>query len=299
MSFAEERLLRTVTIERDASGSLGMQITEGSDGKVYVQSVIVGGPAHMSANIFSGDQIVAVNGRNLLGMKYSDALTCLKSTGQKVQFIVSHLHTSKSNESTLRIGDLSNLKNRRDLTNISESHLEAATLENTVSKLKRTSYKNSPIEKYLTESCHDSSNVLKYNVSNERSTLGTPSEVPYHKHIRYEIEPEKDNLMSKKNIPSPFDSSSTLNKLISKSCTQIYDNNKAVVVGIYPKSNSHSLKSRDEEKKFTIPPIALPRSLGLSRKWRGPVKYPVTPIKKELDLGDSYLTNSDDEQVFI
>lgn len=74
-------------------------------------------------------------------------------------------------------------------------------------------------------------------------------------------------------------------------------------------SNYHSLdrkllKDLKEENlcKEAVPPIPLPRSLGLGRKWRGPVRYPVTPVKKmenDKDIGYDANTNSDEEQVFI
>lgn len=279
MSFAEERILRTVTIERDSNNSLGMQITEGSDGKVYVQTVISGGPAYLSGSIFSGDQIIAVNGQNLLSLNYETALTILKNTGQKVQFIVSH-------------------------SNISQCNIDSTPKANETSK--QPSIAISPIEKYLTESCYDSSNPQKYIKCENTSTQGTPTEVPYHKHIRYEIEPEHDSIMSKKNIPSSQKQTPTnLNKNVSKSCAQINTNeDKVKIVGMIPKRQFSSLdkknvKNMSEEKV----PVALPRSLGLSRKWRGPVRYPVTPVKKDylqqMENEHSYSTNSDDEQVFF
>lgn len=45
MSITEERILRSVTLEKDESGSLGIQVTEGSDGAVYIQAVVPGGAA--------------------------------------------------------------------------------------------------------------------------------------------------------------------------------------------------------------------------------------------------------------
>lgn len=49
-----------------------------------------------------------------------------------------------------------------------------------------------------------------------------------------------------------------------------------------------------------VPNVALPRSLGLGRKWRGPVRYPVTPIKHTNNQdASSFLNASDDEQIFI
>ncbi|KAL3277654.1 hypothetical protein HHI36_013000 [Cryptolaemus montrouzieri] len=299
ISFAEERVFATVSVDRDEKGSLGLQITEGSDGNVYIQAVIVGGPAHVTGNILRGDQIVAVDHRNLLGMKYEAALNLLKSTGPKVEFIISRIVQSKNihNHSTLRVGSVGNLSGRKNLSNINESYLHNLRLENTMNKLKHlSSVPNSPrrhyvineessVEKHVTESCFDLSNTEKYG-KNSRS------EVPYHKHIRYEIEPQKFN-----------DNENSLRRNISMSCNRLHD------VNINKIPNYHSLDRKllkdlkDENlSKGSIPAIALPRSLGLGRKWRGPVRYPVTPVKKlPIEKYDSYDTNttSDEEQVFI
>lgn len=312
MSFTEERVLRTVTVERDSNGSLGLQVFEGEDGQVYIQSIVVGGSAHLSGDIFSGDQVIAVNDRDLLQMKYNDALEVMKNSGKVVRFTVARVTMRRVyDDATLEASKVKELKACKDLSDINVTHLQAFSLEN---KLKRLSIAsntalNSPVEKYLTESCHDVSNLQKHK---EQSLEKTPTEVPYHKHIRYEIEPENDPFMSDKNIPTPK-TPAKLNKNFSKSCTQIYssnDNNtKAVVVGVIPKARVRSLDrkkhlesdSKDAEikQKTTIPPIPLPRTLGLSRKWRGPVKYPVTPVKRTLDKNDSLTTTSDEEQVFI
>lgn len=277
ISFAEERILRTVTIERDSNNSLGMQITEGSDGRVYVQSVIVGGPAHSSNSIFSGDQIIAVNGQNLLSLNYETALAVLKNTGQKVQFIVSH-------------------------SNISQCDTQDGTQNEHADSTSTNASVVTTVEKYLTESCYDASNSQKYIKTDEAA----PPEVPYHKHIRYEIEPEHDEIMFKKNIPSQCQTGTNLNKSISKSCAQIDSEGKVKIVGMIPKKQCLSWdrkQAKNAEDKDVAGPIALPRSLGLSRKWRGPVRYPVTPVKKDFvqntESDNSCFSNSEDEQVFF
>lgn len=53
-SFEEERILRTIKLERGHGGSIGLQVTEGSDGGVYVQAVSVGGSADMTGNVNKG-----------------------------------------------------------------------------------------------------------------------------------------------------------------------------------------------------------------------------------------------------
>lgn len=315
LSFAEERALCAVIIKRDEKGSLGLQITEGSDGNVYIQSVIPGGPAHATGNIQRGDQVVAVDGESLLGVKYNQALNLLKDRGNKVEFILART-TPKSFQKSrtkplvpeaptdLHIGNL------HDFLDITKQLNQLSS----VTQIPSNKTCDSPIEKHLTENCHDVSNFHKYGLSAQYQI-----DVPYHKHIRYEIEPEQKSSLSKKHfiLHKNLSQNNALNKSMSKSCCHLYseDRDKAVVVEMIPKenvdlSNFHSLdrkylkvwKEIDKEPPDTIPPIALPRSLGLSRKWRGPVRYPVTPIKKTEDNdADSYtyISTSDEEQVFI
>ena len=54
MSFAEERILHVIKLERGNGGSIGLQVTEGNDGGVYVQAVSVGGSADMAGNVNKG-----------------------------------------------------------------------------------------------------------------------------------------------------------------------------------------------------------------------------------------------------
>ncbi|CAG9854919.1 unnamed protein product [Phyllotreta striolata] len=225
LSVVEERLLVNVSLTRDPKGSFGLQITEGSDGHVYVQSVIAGGPAFCTGNFIAGDQIIAVNGKSLLGARYDRALDVLKTSGDRIDFVLARHAPDRAKRSA----------------------------------------GGSPVEKHLIENCRDASNVGKYGAE----------EVPYHKHIRYEI---------------------GLGRSLSKSCTSLERSNgdRAVVVEMIPKGMV------DFEEEGSTRPVALPRCLGLSRRWKGPVKYPVTPVKKTtINCDSSYLSTSDEEQIFI
>ncbi|CAG9823434.1 unnamed protein product [Phaedon cochleariae] len=248
LSFAEERVLSSLTLTRDLNGSLGLQITQGSDGNVYVQSIIQGSPAFYKGNVQRADQIVAVDGQSLLGMKYERALEVLKGTGPRVELVVARAMSKKSNVTFL------------------------------------ASERGSPVEKHLTESCRDA--------------LGKhQAEVPYHKHIRYEIEAPKESFAFKKPFsPKP----NVLDRSVSKSCSHLYC--KARVVEMIPKPNVDlsSFRSLDRQLGKSVKVVAMPRSLGLSRKWKGPVRYPVTPVKKTGDFEEgSCASTSDEEQVFI
>lgn len=59
LSFEEERILRKITLQRGQGGSIGLQVTEGNDGGVYVQAVSVGGSADMAGNINKGTLFVS------------------------------------------------------------------------------------------------------------------------------------------------------------------------------------------------------------------------------------------------
>lgn len=308
LSFAEERVLCTVAIERDHKGSLGIQITEGSDGNVYIQSVIHGGPAHATGNIQRGDQVVAVDGESLLGIKYNQALDLLKNRGNIVEFILARGTPNSQPRSQV------NARTYKDLQMKDENNYCSDRSQMSFVSRNRSKTCDSPIEKHLTESCYDISNFHKYGLSNKYQGI------PYHKHIRYEIEQEKLLPKNKQFSLSKLMTPNTLNKTMSKSCSHLYsqDRDRAIVVEMIPKENVdlscfHSLDRKylktlthdDNNTKSpgTIPPIALPRSLGLGRKWRGPVRYPVTPIKKSATDNDAdgyaYISTSDEEQVFI
>lgn len=61
LSFAEERILQTIQLERGHGGSIGLQVTEGNDGGVYVQAVSVGGSADMAGNVNKGSHHVCTD----------------------------------------------------------------------------------------------------------------------------------------------------------------------------------------------------------------------------------------------
>ncbi|ERL85090.1 FERM and PDZ domain-containing protein 2 [Dendroctonus ponderosae] len=176
MSFAEERLLSSVWIQRDSEeGSLGLQVTEGSDGNVYIQA------ASRTQAVRPGDQVVAVNGLSLLGRKYADSLELMKNARGPVEFVLSRVVSARSPV----VGG------------------------------------------------------------------GAP------------VAPSRDH-------------------------------DKAVIVEMIPKKNLISVGNGYVKK---AQPLAVPRSLGLGRRWNGPVRYPVTPVKNPGEGADA--ETSEDEQVFI
>ncbi|XP_076766796.1 uncharacterized protein LOC143433355 isoform X2 [Xylocopa sonorina] len=96
LSFAEERILHTIKLERGHGGSIGLQVTEGNDGGVYVQAVSVGGSADMAGNVNKGDRIVAINGQSLLHLRYEDALKMLQSSSDTIVLVLSQAASRKN-----------------------------------------------------------------------------------------------------------------------------------------------------------------------------------------------------------
>ncbi|XP_065340118.1 FERM and PDZ domain-containing protein 2-like isoform X3 [Cloeon dipterum] len=97
VSLTEERILRSVTLKKDESGSLGIQVTEGSDGAVYIRAVTPGGPADLQGIIKRGDQVMAVGGESLCDVSYGEALRrlqsrCSASEGGNVELVVSQVY---------------------------------------------------------------------------------------------------------------------------------------------------------------------------------------------------------------
>ncbi|XP_012276692.1 uncharacterized protein LOC105697695 [Orussus abietinus] len=95
LSFAEERILHTIKLERGHGGSIGLQVTEGNDGGVYVQAVSVGGSADMAGNVNKGDRIVAINGQSLLNFRYEEALKMLQNSPEMVELVLSQITNRK------------------------------------------------------------------------------------------------------------------------------------------------------------------------------------------------------------
>ncbi|KAF4519635.1 hypothetical protein B566_EDAN003803, partial [Ephemera danica] len=98
MSLTEERLLRTIRLQKDSDGSLGIQVTEGSDGAVYIQSVVPNGAAYRQGIIKRGDQVIAVGGETLVNLSYPEALQVLQkalsgSETQEIELILSQVVT--------------------------------------------------------------------------------------------------------------------------------------------------------------------------------------------------------------
>uniref|UniRef100_A0A8D8XTC1 Tyrosine-protein phosphatase non-receptor type 13 n=1 Tax=Cacopsylla melanoneura TaxID=428564 RepID=A0A8D8XTC1_9HEMI len=85
----DDRLLTTVRLKKSPSGCLGVEVTEGINGGVYIQSVLPGGPADRLGNIHPGDRIVSVNGKDLLSVQYKKALLLIQREGSVLELVLS------------------------------------------------------------------------------------------------------------------------------------------------------------------------------------------------------------------
>ncbi|KAL1464642.1 hypothetical protein WDU94_004270 [Cyamophila willieti] len=85
----DDRLLTTVRLKKSPSGCLGVEVTEGINGGVYIQSVLLGGPADKLGNIHPGDRIVSVNGQDLLSVQYKKALLLIQREGSLLELVLS------------------------------------------------------------------------------------------------------------------------------------------------------------------------------------------------------------------
>ncbi|GLV43630.1 yurt [Carabus blaptoides fortunei] len=261
LSFADERILKSITIHRDVQGSLGIQVTEGSDGKVYIQSVVVGGAASNTGNVFKGDQIVAVNGQNLLNLKYSDALLVLKNTEHRIELVLSQISHSQYMPTPKR-------------TNIAKQFAERSS------------------------KCLDDRNGYEFYTSlfkcdNKDDKLGAKL---------CECRSPRSNQESELRHQYP-DICAT-----SRVCSDRMSRCTACLANIDDQFDKQCQTGTSDHKVLTVSHVPLPRSLGLGRRWRGPVRYPVTPIKNptpqqeqhsnSVDLSH-FLNTSDEEQIFI
>lgn len=72
------REARTIVIHKGSQG-LGFNIVGGEDGQgIYVSFILAGGPADLGGELKRGDQLLSVNGVNLLNATHEDAAQALK-----------------------------------------------------------------------------------------------------------------------------------------------------------------------------------------------------------------------------
>ncbi|XP_049289763.1 uncharacterized protein LOC125767322 isoform X2 [Anopheles funestus] len=70
--------------------TLGISIVQGNDNNVYVKDLAPNGPGARNG-VRVGDQIIAVNGKSLLNLPYTESLSILQQTGRTVELVLSQI----------------------------------------------------------------------------------------------------------------------------------------------------------------------------------------------------------------
>lgn len=326
-----ERVFVTAVLERDHMNALGLQVAEGSDGNVYIKSITTGSPADLCKKILPGDQIISVNGQTLLNMKYDKALGMLQSAPQKVELIVlqnANRHSIDYQYDIKNLEDINNTnlaikKSIRDsvasaldveITDdelLNEEALKTIyaliklTKEKVISRMKdRSSRLNTPNKGNL-QKC------FSENIVYEESDFGNYSSqdsTPQKKNsLKFNTWRGLANTRSKRrplslSIPSG----------VHLSQDYLNDASGELLKQTSLKSIQSSLTSLDKSvKSSSSKTVPLPRNFGFSRKWLGPVRYPVTPCKNsntpENVVNDDVIRrhfvygvgDSDEDQIFL
>ncbi|XP_071506436.1 disks large homolog 1-like [Diadema antillarum] len=84
------REARSVTLNKGATG-LGFNIVGGEDGEgIFISFILAGGVADLSGELRRGDQILSVNGKDLMNATHEDAALALKGAGQVVTIVAQY-----------------------------------------------------------------------------------------------------------------------------------------------------------------------------------------------------------------
>ncbi|CAG4988337.1 unnamed protein product [Colias eurytheme] len=288
-----ERVFVTAVLERDDNNALGLQVAEGSDGNVYIKSITPDSSADLNKKLLPGDQIISVNGQTLLNLKYDKALSLLQSAPKVVELIVlqntlksttaehqeDRSDTSKSRENKFKESIVSLDAELTDDELLNEEALKTIyaliklTKEKVVNRIKeKSSRQNTPVRSNL-QKCYSENRVYdESDLGDQSSQDNSPAKKNDQKfnswrgivpNSKYKRRPLSLSIPSDVNLPDNYldDTSDILKKSSLKSI-------QSSLNSVDKTGNSGSMKN-----------VALPRNFGLSRRWLGPVKYPVTPCK--------------------
>lgn len=286
-----ERIFVTAVVHRDPMNALGLQVAEGSDGNVYIKSVTPGSPADLCNKLLPGDQIISVNGKTLLNIKYDKALSMLQAAPQKVELIVlqnankpsgMEYHSSQDVRNALTSSIASALDGEfTDDELLNEEALKTIyaliklTKEKVISNMRdKSSRQTTPSKINLQKS------VSEKNIFEDYDSMGTyPSQEDFS---------PKRNMQKFNTWRCQVDNGRPKRRPLSLSIPTdmelpkdyLNDNKEDLLNKSSLKSIQSSLNSIDKSvKSGSSKSVALPRNFGFSRKWLGPVRYPVTPCK--------------------
>lgn len=292
-----ERVFVTVTLERDAMNALGLQVAEGSDGNVYIKSITADSPADLCKKLMPGDQIISVNGKTLLNMKYDKALGMLQSAPQKVELIVlqntkpstefhnatnnaelsNHHHSKIGNQKSISVASALDVEITDDEL-LNEEALKTIyaliklTKDKVISRMKDKSGRQNTPNKSNLQKCYSENKI------NEESDIGNYSsqENTPQKRNSQKFNTWRGHLMNNRPKRRPL----SLSIPTDIDLPDDYLDGNDLMKRSSLKSIQSSLNSLDKSVKSTSSKnVAYPRNFGLSRRWLGPVRYPVTPCK--------------------
>ncbi|XP_075980191.1 tyrosine-protein phosphatase non-receptor type 13-like [Anticarsia gemmatalis] len=329
-----ERIFVTAVLERDEMNALGLQVAEGSDGNVYIKSITSGSPADLCKKLLPGDQIISVNGKTLLNVKYDKALAMLQSAPHTVELIVlqnaskacsleyqHNIENQLEDSKTVPTKCISNSVASALDVQISDDELlneEALktiyaliklTKDKVISRMKDKSSRQTTPNKSNLQKCYSENKVYEESdIGNYSSQENTPQKKNSQKFNTWRG--QIPNARSKRrplslSIPADVDLSDDY----------LNDNSSDLLKKSSLKSIQSSLNSLDKSvKSSSSKNVALPRNFGLSRRWLGPVRYPVTPCKNSnVETEPSAIVNenvtrrhfvygagdSDEDQIFL
>ncbi|XP_039756290.1 tyrosine-protein phosphatase non-receptor type 13-like isoform X2 [Pararge aegeria] len=322
-----ERVFVTAVLERDKTNALGLQVAEGSDGNVYIKSITPGSVADLCGKLLPGDQIISVNGKTLLNLKYDKALNMLQSAPQKVELIVLQNATKSTildhHDKTLSQELLGSRVLQNSLRQSIASALDVEitddellneealktiyaliklTKDKVISRMKdKSSRQTTPNRSNLQKSYSENKVCDETDIGNYSSQENTPQK----KTTSQKFNTWRGQLMSRpKRRPLSLSIPTGVN------IPDDYLNDDSIMKRSSLKSIQSSLNSLDKSiKSSSSKNVALPRNYGLSRRWLGPVRYPVTPCKNNpTDAINSNIIrrhfvygtgDSDEEQIFL
>ncbi|XP_063704229.1 LOW QUALITY PROTEIN: uncharacterized protein LOC134833731 [Culicoides brevitarsis] len=276
--------------------TLGISIVQGSDRNVYVKDIVENGPSDV-AGVKIGDQILAVDGLSLLGLPYEKCIEILQNTSLQCELVISQLVAAEKRNSYI----LSPIVNNSSVGvaspyryfNASNNNLLSLSNQRRFNSIGNIAERSSNVLFQITSTPNTSEN--RANNIRELENNITACDSPIQLHVADEIA----NVNEEKYIGGEIDLDAVM-QLQKMGSLKHFDRYQ---VGSPSKSMPDIPKILDLIPK---PRPAMPRVMGLSRKYVGPVKYPVTPAKdsnSSLNTPQkhplSLLTKTKAEQVFI
>ncbi|XP_034148806.1 tyrosine-protein phosphatase non-receptor type 13 isoform X2 [Esox lucius] len=93
-SICSLKAVQQLVVElKKVNGSLGISVAGGMNtcvrfGGIYIKSLVPGGAAEQDGRVQIGDRLLEVDGTNLRGVTHTDAVECLKKTGEVVRLLL-------------------------------------------------------------------------------------------------------------------------------------------------------------------------------------------------------------------